>query len=72
MDLVSVGSPKGENSEMYYIPQPSQLPEELDETSWVVKESLNQLESRDQDRPFFMMTSFQRPHPPFVAAISME
>ena len=62
-----VGSPKGENSEMYYIPQPSQLPEELDETSWVVKESLNQLESRDQDRPFFMMTSFQRPHPPFVA-----
>lgn len=62
-----VGSPKGENSEMYYIPQPSQLPAELDETSWVVHESLQQLENRDKQRPFFMMTSFQRPHPPFVA-----
>lgn len=62
-----VGSPKGENSEMYYIPQPSQLPENLDETSWVVEQSIQQLENRDKSKPFFMMTSFQRPHPPFVA-----
>ena len=61
-----VGSPKGENSEMYYIPQPSQLPENLDETTWVVHEALEELKNRDLKQPFFMMASFQRPHPPFA------
>ena len=36
-------------------------------TNWVVDESIRFLETRDRTRPFFMMTSFVRPHPPFDA-----
>lgn len=36
-------------------------------TNWVVDESIRFLETRDRTRPFFLMTSFVRPHPPFDA-----
>ncbi len=62
-----VSEPSGERSEMYYIPQPSQLPANLTETAWVVNRSIDYLRNRDIEKPFFMMTSFQAPHPPFVA-----
>lgn len=55
----------GVRSELYYIPQPSQLPEKLHNTTWVVNRSINFLKTRDQERPFFLMTSFIKPHPPF-------
>lgn len=35
--------------------------------SWVVDESIRFLETRDRMRPFFLMASFVRPHPPFDA-----
>lgn len=35
--------------------------------SWVVDESIRFLETRDRTRPFFLMASFVRPHPPFDA-----
>ncbi len=60
-----VQEPHGVRSEMYYIPQPSQLPEKLHNTNWVADRSLEFLENRDQDRPFFLWTSFIKPHPPF-------
>ena len=56
---------KGSRSEMYYIPQVSQLPAKLHHTSWTVDSSLDFLERRDEAKPFFMMTSFDKPHPPF-------
>jgi arylsulfatase len=56
----------GVRSEMYYIPQVSPLPAELHHTSWSVDASLDFLKGRDQDRPFFLMTSFTKPHPPFA------
>jgi arylsulfatase A-like enzyme len=62
-----VPEPSGERSEMYYIPQPSQLPAKYNETAWVTDRSIDYLKNRDSDRPFFLMTSFQAPHPPFVA-----
>lgn len=34
-------------------------------THWTVKRSIDFLESRDPTRPFFMWTSFTKPHPPF-------
>ncbi len=34
-------------------------------TNWVVDESIRFLETRDRTKPFFLMTSFVRPHPPF-------
>jgi arylsulfatase len=60
-----VHDPQGVRSEMYYIPQPSQLPERLHNTTWVVDKSIDFLEKRDKNKPFFLMTSFIKPHPPF-------
>lgn len=56
----------GMRSEMYYIPQVSQLPAEYHPTQWVGDQSLAFLESWDDDRPFFLMSSFIHPHPPFA------
>lgn len=55
----------GLRSEFYYIPQPSQLPERLHHTRWVADRSLEFLKRRDRTRPFFLWTSFIKPHPPF-------
>ena len=34
-------------------------------TYWTVKRSIDFLETRDDTRPFFLWTSFAKPHPPF-------
>lgn len=34
-------------------------------TQWTVKRSIDFLETRDETRPFFLWTSFTKPHPPF-------
>lgn len=60
-----VYDPHGVRSEMYYIPQPSQLPARMHHSTWVVDRSIEFLEHRDKSRPFFLMTSFIKPHPPF-------
>ncbi|HKJ85953.1 MAG TPA: sulfatase-like hydrolase/transferase [Spirochaetia bacterium] len=60
-----VQDPKGVRSEMYYIPQVSQLPPHLHHTAWTVDSCIDFLGRRDGDKPFFVMTSFEKPHPPF-------
>ena len=60
-----VVEPHGVRSEMYYLPQPSQLPARLHNTAWVAERSIEFLEHRDPTRPFFLWTSFIKPHPPF-------
>lgn len=55
----------GVRSEMYYIPQVSQVPERLHCNSWLADRSIAFLENRDRSRPFFLMTSYIKPHPPF-------
>lgn len=60
-----VHDPHGVRSEMYYIPQPSQLPAHLHNTTWVADKSIEFLKRRDRGKPFFLMTSFIKPHPPF-------
>lgn len=60
-----VKDPHGVRSEMYMVPQPSQLPERLHETTWVVDRSIDFLKRRDKSRPFFLMSNFIKPHPPF-------
>lgn len=59
----------GIRSEMYYVPQVSQLPEDLHHTAWTANKSIEFLQSRDPDRPFFMMSSFRKPHPPFAPPV---
>ena len=55
----------GVRSEYYYIPQPSQLPAHLHNSSWVADCSIDYLNKRDPNKPFFLMSSFIKPHPPF-------
>lgn len=57
--------PHGVRSEMYYVPQPSQLPARLHHTTWVADRSIEFLSRRDRRRPFFLFSSFVKPHPPF-------
>ena len=55
----------GVRSEMYYVPQVSQLPAEAHPTQWVGDRSVEFLEEHNPDRPFFLFSSFIHPHPPF-------
>ena len=55
----------GIRSEYYYIPQPSQLPAHLHNTSWVADRSIDYIQKRDPNKPFFLMSSYIKPHPPF-------
>ncbi|MEZ4870010.1 MAG: sulfatase-like hydrolase/transferase [Caldilineaceae bacterium] len=55
----------GVRSEYYYIPQPSQLPAHLHHSHWVADRSVAFLQRRDRQRPFFLWSSFIKPHPPF-------
>ena len=60
-----VQEPHGVRSEYYYLPQPSQLPAHLHPTHWVADRSIDFLKRRDRCRPFFLWSSFIKPHPPF-------
>ncbi|MGO4370314.1 arylsulfatase [Paenibacillus sp. MCAF20] len=45
--------------------RPWHLPEALHPTNWVVTQSIDFLRRRDPRKPFFLWSSFVRPHPPF-------
>lgn len=56
----------GQRSELYYIPQVSQLPQEAHPTQWVGDRAVEFLEGVDPEKePVFLMASFIHPHPPF-------
>ena len=61
--------PQGIRSEMYYIPQPSQLPAAHHHTTWVADRAIDFLAKRDRGKPFFLWTSFIKPHPPFESPV---
>ncbi|MCZ7646683.1 MAG: sulfatase-like hydrolase/transferase [Planctomycetota bacterium] len=46
-------------------PGANALPESHSLTHWIVDRSVNFIETRDTSRPFFLWTSFSKPHPPF-------
>ncbi len=55
----------GVRGEMYYVPQISQLPPKAHPTQWVGDRSVEFIERVDEDKPFFLFSSFIHPHPPF-------
>ncbi|MBI2940374.1 MAG: sulfatase-like hydrolase/transferase [Chloroflexi bacterium] len=62
-----VCDPHGIRGEMYYIPQPAQMPAELHPTQWIGDRSLAFIEERaDEAQPWFLFASFVHPHPPFA------
>jgi arylsulfatase A-like enzyme len=59
----------GLRSEYYYIPQPSQLPPKHHQSTWVADRSIDFLKTRDTSRPFFLWSSWVKPHPPFESPV---
>jgi arylsulfatase len=56
----------GIRGEMYYIPQPSQLPSELHPSQWVGDRSTDFIKQANSDQPWYLFSSFIHPHPPFT------
>ncbi len=56
--------PHGIRHEYYYIPQVSQLPDDLHATTWIGQETVKFIQHAPRS-PFFLYTSFIKPHPPF-------
>lgn len=50
-----------------WVARPWIYEEKFHPTNWVVNRSLDFFRRRDRSKPFFLMTSFVRPHPPFDA-----
>ncbi|MCI6553780.1 MAG: arylsulfatase [Lachnospiraceae bacterium] len=50
-----------------YIARPWMHEEKYHPTNWVTDRSLDFLRRRDPEKPFFLMASYLRPHPPFDA-----
>lgn len=50
-----------------FISRPWMYEEELHPTNWVTSRSIDFLRRRDPRKPFFLMSSYLRPHPPFDA-----
>lgn len=59
-----VYDPMGCRGEMYYVPQPAQIPARVHATQWVGDRTVEFLRESGDD-PFFLFTSFIHPHPPF-------
>lgn len=50
-----------------WIARPFTYEEKYHPTNWVTDRSIDFLRRRDPDKPFFLMASYLRPHPPFDA-----
>jgi len=58
--------PNGVRSEMYYIPQPSRLPQQLHATQWIGERTVEFLNKPQDGQPWYLFSSFIHPHPPFA------
>ena len=59
--------PHGVRGEMYYTPQPSQVPEALHPTQWVGDRCLDFLQRKGKGKkPWYLYAGFVHPHPPFA------
>lgn len=62
-----VCDPHGIRGEMYYVPQPSQIPAALHPTNWIGDRSVQFVrEQAKSDQPWFLFSSYVHPHPPFA------
>ncbi|MBQ2513208.1 MAG: sulfatase-like hydrolase/transferase [Clostridia bacterium] len=57
----------GQRTELYYIPQVSQLPSEAHPTQWIGDRAVEFINGTGRSgEPFFLFASFIHPHPPFA------
>lgn len=62
--IADVFEPHGKRSGDYYVPQISELSEEYHTTAWTAKTTAEVIR-KNINRPFFLFSSFIKPHPPF-------
>ncbi|NMA24393.1 MAG: sulfatase-like hydrolase/transferase, partial [Clostridiales bacterium] len=55
----------GMRSEMYYVPQISQLPAKDHPSAWIADKSIDYINSCSSDKPMLLVSSFIHPHPPY-------
>ena len=61
-----ITDPHGVRGELYYVPQPAQMPAALHPTQWVGDRSVAFLRKRkSKSQPWYLFSSFIHPHPPF-------
>jgi arylsulfatase A-like enzyme len=60
-----VCEPNGIRGEMYYTPQPSQLPQKDHPTQWIGDRSVAFIND-NKEKPWYLFSSFIHPHPPFT------
>ncbi|HEX2951030.1 MAG TPA: sulfatase-like hydrolase/transferase, partial [Armatimonadota bacterium] len=58
--------PHGIRGEMYYVPQPAQMPAALHPTQWIGDRTVDFLQAQTSSQPWMLFTSFIHPHPPFA------
>lgn len=58
----------GVRGPMYYIPQPSRLPQKLHPTNWIGDRAVDFIEN-NTEKPWYLFTSFIHPHPPFAPPV---
>jgi arylsulfatase A-like enzyme len=60
----------GIRGEMYYMPQPSQMPAEDHPTQWVGDRSIQYIrEHKDDSEPWYLFSSYIHPHPPLAPPV---
>jgi choline-sulfatase len=55
----------GERTEMYYMPQMRQMPQEATQEAWAAREAVKRIH-REDGRPWFGFVSIVTPHPPLA------
>ncbi|NLF40567.1 sulfatase-like hydrolase/transferase [bacterium] len=61
-----ITDPHGVRGEMYYVPQPAQMPAQHHPTQWVGDRSVSFIRAQENaGDPWFLFSSFVHPHPPF-------
>ncbi len=59
--------PHGVRGEMYYVPQPAQMPAKYHPTQWIGDRAVSFVtDSERNQQPWYLFTSFIHPHPPFA------
>lgn len=62
-----VADPHGVRGELYYVPQPAQMPAALHPTQWVGDRAVAFLgEQAGREQPWLLYAGFVHPHPPFA------
>jgi arylsulfatase len=62
-----VADPHGIRGEMYYVPQPAQMPAQLHPTQWIGDRATAFIEDMARSpEPWYLFSSFIDPHPPFA------